>query len=76
MPPLIPRISNESLKSSIAVAKADISVSQTPDTGPILCAEIGKTLCNLLMKPEEDLDTSMSLSALSIDSLVGIELRA
>ena len=54
---------NESLKSFIASAKADISILQCPSAGPILSAEIGKKMCNLLLKPEEDLDISVLIGS-------------
>ena len=68
--------SNTSLKSYIASAKADISILKTADAGAFFADEIGKKLFSLLLKPEEDLNTSLSLIDLGMDSLVAIELRA
>ncbi len=65
-----------SLKSYIASAKADISILKAPDAAAFLAIEIGKRLFALLLRPEEDLNTSLSLVDLGMDSLVGIELRA
>ena len=65
-----------SLKSYIASAKADISILKTPDTTAFFASEIGKRMFALLLKPEEDLNTSLSLVDLGMDSLVGIELRS
>ena len=66
-----------SLKSYIANAKADdIFILKTNETAAFFASEIGKRLFALLLKPEEDLNTSLSLSDLGMDSLVGIELRA
>ena len=65
-----------SLKSYIASAKADISLLKTGDATTYFASEIGKKLFALLLKPEEDLNTSMSLVDLGMDSLMGIELRA
>ena len=65
-----------SLKSYVASAKTDISILKTEDAKAYLAGEIGKSLFALLLKPEEDLNTSLSLVDLGMDSLVGIELRA
>ncbi|KAL8914311.1 MAG: hypothetical protein Q9171_001031 [Xanthocarpia ochracea] len=46
-----------------------------PNSAAFLATEIGKRLFDLLMRLEEDLNTSLSLSDLGMDSLVGIELR-
>lgn len=67
--------SSASLKSYIASAKADISILKTADATAFFASEIGKRLFALLLKPEEDLNTSLSLVDLGMDSLVGIELR-
>ena len=56
--------------------KADISILKEPDAAAFFAVEIGKRLFALLLKPEEDLNTSLSLVDLGMDSLVGIELRA
>lgn len=64
-----------SLKSFIASAKADVSILKLADTTAFFASEIGKRLFVLLLKPEEDLNTSLSLVDLGMDSLVGIELR-
>ncbi|KAL9132080.1 MAG: hypothetical protein Q9217_000116 [Psora testacea] len=68
--------SNASLKSYIASAKADISLLKSPEAAAFFARETGKRLFGLLMKPEEDLNTSSSLVDLGMDSLVGIELVA
>ena len=68
--------SSGTLKSYITSAKADISVLQSAEAGAFLASEIGRKLFALLLKPEEDLNTSLSLVDLGMDSLVGIELRA
>jgi NAD(P)-dependent dehydrogenase (short-subunit alcohol dehydrogenase family)/aryl carrier-like protein len=67
--------SNDSLKSFIAAAKGDASLLGQPESVQILATEIGKKICNFLLKPEEDLQTTCSLSDLGMDSLVAIEVR-
>lgn len=69
-------VSSASLKSYMASAKADISLLNNADAAAFFASEIGKRLFALLLKPEEDLNTSLSLVDLGMDSLVGIELRA
>lgn len=68
--------SSASLKSYIASAMADTSVLKTGEAAAYFAREIGKRLLTLLLKPEEDLDASLSLASLGMDSLVGIELRS
>ncbi|KAL9121374.1 MAG: hypothetical protein Q9187_002068 [Circinaria calcarea] len=68
--------SSASLKAHIASVKADISILKTADAAAFFANEIGKRLFALLLKPEEDLNASLSLVDLGMDSLVGIELRA
>ena len=68
--------SSDSLKTFTASAKADGSVLRAPDAGKVLGLEIGKKLCNLLLRSEEELNASTTLADLGMDSLVGIELRA
>ena len=67
--------SSSSLKSYVASAKADSSLLKTDHAAKFLAEQIGKKLFALLLKPEEDLGTSLSLSDLGMDSLVAIELR-
>ena len=68
--------SNANLKMYIANAKAEPSILKTAEASSFFAAEIGKSLFSLLMKPEEDLNTSLSLIDLGMDSLVAIELRS
>lgn len=68
--------SSTSLKTFLAGAKADISILKTADAVNFVASEIGKRLFTLLLKPEEDLNISLSLVDLGLDSLLGIELRA
>ncbi|KAF5228431.1 hypothetical protein FAUST_11078 [Fusarium austroamericanum] len=68
--------SNDSLKSFLVTAKSDSTIFKAPETAKFLALEIGKKLFNLLLKPEEDLNTSMPLVDLGLDSLVAIELKA
>ncbi|OTA56526.1 fatty acid synthase S-acetyltransferase [Hypoxylon sp. EC38] len=68
--------SNEVLKTFLASVKADPSLLKTAESSKILALEIGKKLFDLLLKPQEDLNTSWPLVDLGLDSLVALELRA
>lgn len=68
--------SSATLKSFIASAKADVSILKSVEAADFLASVIGKRLFTLLLKPEEDLNKSLSLVDLGLDSLVGIELRS
>jgi aryl carrier-like protein len=68
--------SNETLKTFLAMAKADPSVLKTDEATTLFATEIGKKLLDLLLKPQEDLNMSLSLVDLGLDSLVALELRA
>lgn len=68
--------SNETLKSYLASTKADPSLLKSVEAAKLLAVEIGKKLFDLLLKPQEDLNTSWPLVDLGLDSLVALELRA
>ncbi|KAJ5297689.1 Acyl transferase/acyl hydrolase/lysophospholipase [Penicillium antarcticum] len=67
--------SSNYLKSFMSAAKVDASLLHEPKSIHLLAVEIGKKVFSLLLKPEEDLHTSCSLSDLGMDSLVAIEVR-
>ena len=58
---------------SSAVDDPDI-LSQT-SSADYLAQEIGQKVFSLMLKPEEDIDISMSLTQIGLDSLMAIELR-
>ncbi|KAI0172149.1 fatty acid synthase S-acetyltransferase [Hypoxylon sp. FL1284] len=68
--------SNEVLKTFLAGARADPGLLKAADAHKVLALEIGKKLFDLLLKPQEDLNTSWPLVDLGLDSLVALELRA
>lgn len=63
------------LEAFITQAKGDAALLSQPDSAQMLAVEIGKKVFNFLLKPEEDLVTSYSLSELGMDSLVAIEVK-
>ena len=68
--------SNDTLKTTLASCKADTALLKTAEVAKIFAVEIGKKLLDLLLKPQEDLNTSWTLVDLGLDSLVALELRS
>ncbi|KAK2748478.1 Type I Iterative PKS [Myotisia sp. PD_48] len=68
--------SEETLKSYLAGVKADPSLLKSAETVKVFAVEIGKKLFDLLLKPQEEVNTTLSLVDLGLDSLVALELRA
>ncbi|APA16269.1 hypothetical protein sscle_16g110390 [Sclerotinia sclerotiorum 1980 UF-70] len=68
--------SSDQLKNYIANARADPTVLKTPEAAIYFAKEIGKRLFGLLLKDDRDLNASLALADLGLDSLVAIELRA
>jgi NAD(P)-dependent dehydrogenase (short-subunit alcohol dehydrogenase family) len=60
----------------LAKAKKDLSIFKAPETATLIAKEIGRHLSYLLQKNDEDVDISMTLSDLGMDSMVAIEMRA
>jgi acyl carrier protein len=68
--------STDVLKSYLSSAKADPSILKSPEAAKLFAVEIGKRLFDLLLKPQEEPNTSWPLLDLGLDSLVALELRA
>ncbi|KAI4217434.1 MAG: hypothetical protein LQ351_000029 [Letrouitia transgressa] len=64
-----------SLKAFLAKAKNAPDALRQPDTAKYLSLEIGKQLMNLLLRSQDDLDITLPVDQLGLDSLVGIEMR-
>ncbi|KAG5978870.1 Type I Iterative PKS [Claviceps digitariae] len=67
---------NDGLKSFLSRARSDMAILKTDESTSMLAYEIGKRLFKFLLKSVDDLSTSVPLSQLGMDSLVGIELRS
>lgn len=67
--------SGTGLEAFITQAKSDAALLSQPDSAQTLAVEIGKKVFSFLLRPEEDLVTSCSLSELGMDSLVAIEVK-
>ena len=68
--------STDTLKSYLTRTKTDPSLLQSAEAAKIFAGEIGKKLFDLLLKPQEELNTTLPLVNLGLDSLVAIELRS
>lgn len=67
---------SDNLKAFLGRARSDAALLKAPDTPGFLAREVGRKLFSFLLKPEEDLNTSVPLSQLGMDSLVGVEMRS
>ncbi|KAG9192485.1 hypothetical protein G6011_11219 [Alternaria panax] len=67
---------SDGLKSFLTRAKSDLDILRSEDSTKFLAREIGKKLFSFLLRSEDDLDTSVSLTQLGMDSLVGVEMRS
>ncbi|KAL8790669.1 MAG: hypothetical protein Q9213_000517 [Squamulea squamosa] len=67
--------SANSLKAFLVKAKTAPDTLREPDTVGYIALEIGKHLMNLLLRSEDDLDVTLPLAQLGLDSLVSIEMR-
>ncbi|PVI02966.1 KR-domain-containing protein [Periconia macrospinosa] len=64
------------LQKFISAAKAKPSKLKSNEATTLFATEIERKLFQLLLKPDDHLNTDMSLVDLGMDSLVGIEMRS
>lgn len=62
------------LKAYITKAKLDPSILKEQVASKYFAKEVGKKLISLIIKPEGEINLSLSLTDVGMDSLVGIEL--
>jgi acyl carrier protein len=67
--------SSDDFKSFLTSAKADVSILQTEDAPKLIATEIAKKLLGLLMKTDEEINISLGLADLGMDSLIAIDMR-
>ena len=67
--------SDDELKTFLVTAESDPSVLDTEEGIDLLSRSIGTLIYTFMMQNIEDLDTSQTLTALGVDSLVTIEIR-
>jgi NAD(P)-dependent dehydrogenase (short-subunit alcohol dehydrogenase family) len=68
--------SSDALKGFLAEARHDAAILKSADTPAFLAHEMGKKLFSLVLRAEEEIQTSVALSDLGMDSLVAIEMRS
>lgn len=66
---------NEDLKAFLAAVAREPSMLNEQSNLAFLTHEIGVRLYSFMLKSEDDIDVTQSLSALGVDSLVAIEIR-
>ena len=66
---------NEGLKQFLSSVAADSTLLNDASSAEFLAHEIGVTLFGFMLKPLDDLDVTVPLTALGVDSLVSIELK-
>ena len=62
-------------KNFLASAKSDPETLGKSDTASYIALEIGKQLMKMLLRPDDELDITLPVQQLGLDSLVAIELR-
>ncbi|KAH8805416.1 hypothetical protein F5884DRAFT_846143 [Xylogone sp. PMI_703] len=67
--------SNDGLHSFLATAKNNPTILRSPETAPLIAREIGKQLFSLLLKADEQVNISLSLAELGMDSMTAVEMR-
>ncbi|KAH3950534.1 hypothetical protein HBI56_154300 [Parastagonospora nodorum] len=65
----------DSFKAFLAAAKSDPEILGKPETPAYIALEVGKQLMKLLLRPDDELDITLPVQQLGLDSLIGIELR-
>ncbi|KAL7940018.1 hypothetical protein V8C42DRAFT_356517 [Trichoderma barbatum] len=69
--------SSDGLRQILSTAKANPATLSAPESVVLLAQEIGKKLLGLVLRPvDEDIDVTMSLAQLGLDSMVAVEMRA
>ena len=66
---------SEGLKQFLRDCQGNPALLDLPESVTLLAKETGITLFGFMMRSEEDLDLSVPLGSLGVDSLVSIELR-
>lgn len=67
--------SNDGLRSFLVTAKNNPSILRSAETAPFIAQEIGKQLFSLLLKTDEQVNISLSLTELGMDSMTAVEMR-
>ncbi|KAJ5259397.1 hypothetical protein N7478_012378 [Penicillium angulare] len=69
--------SSDGLRQFLSAAKANPEMLNKPESIILLAQEIGRKLLGLVLRPVDDnIDVSISLTQLGLDSMVAVEMRA
>ncbi|KAL8826449.1 MAG: hypothetical protein Q9191_003792 [Dirinaria sp. TL-2023a] len=68
--------STDTFKTYLKSVQADPAILKSPEASKLFALEIGRKLFELLLKPQDELNTTWPLVDLGLDSLVALELRA
>jgi aryl carrier-like protein len=63
------------LKQFLSSVAANPTILDLPESLGVLTREIGRTIYSFMLRSEEDMDVSQSLTTIGVDSLVSIEIR-
>ncbi|KAH8646185.1 putative polyketide synthase [Xylariales sp. PMI_506] len=66
---------DDELRTILSQAEADPEILSQPDSLERVSTEVGRTLFRFLLLPEEDMEVSMTLESIGVDSLMCIEIR-
>ncbi|KAJ3955154.1 hypothetical protein N0V92_008317 [Colletotrichum tropicale] len=67
---------SDTMKALLATIRHDEAALKDPDTAKTLAHEIGRKLFSLVLRSDDEIQTSASLADLGMDSLVAIEMRS
>lgn len=67
---------SDTMKALLATIRHDEAALKDPDTAKTLAYEIGRKLFSLVLRSDDEIQTSASLADLGMDSLVAIEMRS
>ncbi|KAF9880614.1 hypothetical protein CkaCkLH20_01656 [Colletotrichum karsti] len=65
----------DGFKEFLARAKIEPEILEKPESAEYIANEIGNQLMRLLLRPDDEIDITLPVQQLGLDSLVGIELR-
>jgi aryl carrier-like protein len=68
---------SDGLRQFVNTAKANPDILSAPDSAVLLAQHIGRKLLSLVLRPvDAEIDVSLSLAQLGLDSMVAVEMRA
>ncbi|KAF5025548.1 hypothetical protein F66182_2356 [Fusarium sp. NRRL 66182] len=68
--------SDDALSAFLSSAKSNPALLKAPEAGQLIAREIGKKMLAMLLKSNDNIDISQSLTELGLDSMIAVEMRA